>query len=89
MSSVLEPAIMFGPLVLAVVALRLSPRRRWVLLVLAAPAVLLGLAIMAVIVRDGVRYPAGWFVLLYGPLLFFLGALGLLRWRRRRGKSDS
>ena len=82
-------AFLLGPLILAVVCLQVSPRRRWVRLVLAAPAILLGLAMTAAVARDGPGYAGGWVALLYGPILLVLGALGAWRWTRHRGDRRS
>jgi uncharacterized membrane protein AbrB (regulator of aidB expression) len=82
-------AFLLGPLILAVVCLQVSPRRRWVRLVLAAPAILLGLAMTAAVARDGPGYAGGWVALLYGPVLLVLGGLAARRWMRHRSESPS
>lgn len=84
--SLVSAAVVLSPAVLGVIALRVAPRMRWVTPVLAAPALLMGLALTFAVLRDGPGYGGIW-VVLYGPVLVLLGLLAVGRWyvRGRKG----
>ena len=77
-------ALLLAPLVLALASLWFSGRGHWAGALLAAPALLLGLALVAALFKN----PAGPGILgalVYAPLLLGVGIISLVRWRRRRG----
>jgi hypothetical protein len=76
-------ALLLAPLVLALAGLRVSGRGHWAGAVLATPALLLGLALVAALFHN----PAGPGILgalIYAPLLLGVSIISLVRWRRRR-----
>ena len=78
----ISATILLGPIVLGVAALRASSRRRWLIPLLSAPALLGGLAFTLAVLRDGAGYGGIW-LLLYGPILLLLGVVALSRWYLR------
>ena len=72
-----------APLVLGIAAVRIAKRGHWVALILAAPALLLGIALALALFND----PAGagvLGVLIYAPILVALGISAIARWYRHR-----
>ena len=80
---IVSVAILLTPIILGLVSLGVSTRLPWTARLLAAPAVLMGLAFTAALFPNGPGY-GGVVLLLYGPALLILGLLGLLRSRHRR-----
>ena len=78
--------ILVAPIILGVAALRVPSRFGWAAPVLAAPALLIGVAFTWALIRDGAGY-GGVVSLLYGPVLVMLGALAMLRWYMHRGEA--
>ena len=79
----LTAALMLSPLALGIAAFWPAGRGHWTALVLATPALLVGLAFGAALFNN----PAGpgiLVALLYAPLLLGLGGGAIIRWHRRR-----
>jgi hypothetical protein len=73
-----------APIVLGIAALFVPPRAAWTARLLAAPALLMGIAFTWAVIRAGPGY-GGVVGLLYGPVLLGLGLLAALRPYARRG----
>jgi len=74
---------LLAPLVLALTGLRISGRGHWAAPVLAAPAIVLGLALLAALFRNATG-PGVLGALLYAPLLLTSSLIAIIRWRRKR-----
>lgn len=70
--------LILSPIILVVVALRISPRRRWIIPLLSAPALLMGIAFTLAVLRSGAGY-GGVYLVLYGPFLLLLSLAALIR----------
>ena len=81
---VLIAALVLAPFVFAVAGYRVAGRGHWAGLLLAAPALLFGLAMVGALFN----HPAGpgiIGVLVYAPILLLLSIGTIVRWYRRRG----
>jgi hypothetical protein len=79
--------LLLTPLVLALAGLWVSGRGHWTAPLLAAPALLLGLALVAALFRNAAG-PGILGALVYAPLLLGPSIIAIVRWRRRRGSNE-
>ena len=79
---IVSAAIFLTPIVLGIASLGVSTRWPWTARILAAPALLMGLAFTVALFPYGPGY-GGIILLLYGPSVLILGLAGLLRSRSR------
>ena len=85
---VLTAALVLSPLALAIAAFWPASRGHWTAPVLATPALLLGLALIAALFNHA-SGPGVLVALIYAPLLLAIGIGALFRWRRRRALHSS
>jgi hypothetical protein len=83
MDGLASAGLMLAPLVCAIAALRLSSHGHWASPLLAAPALLLGAALVAALFRNA-SGPGVVGALVYAPVLLGLSLASIIRWRRRR-----
>ena len=74
---------LLGPLVLGLFASIPARRGHWLALVLAAPPLLLMLALIGAIFNNGTGYGV-LFAFIYVPILFIVGTGAVIRWYRSR-----
>jgi hypothetical protein len=79
--------LLLAPLVLAVASLWVSGRGHWAGPLLATPALLLGLALVAALFRNAAG-PGIVGALVYAPLLLGVSIISFVRWRRRRASTE-
>lgn len=87
LEEIVSAIIAIGPLVCAVIGFRVARRGHWASVVLAAPALLLGLALIAALFNNAAGYGV-LAVLIYAPILLILGCATLLRWYMRRSSRE-
>jgi hypothetical protein len=76
-------ALLLGPLILGAIAYKPARRGHWSALVLATPALLLGLALIAALFNDARGFGLLG-AILYIPILLMVGGGAVVRWYRSR-----
>ena len=83
----LSALVMLSPLALVIAAFWPASRGHWAAIVLATPALLMGLAWVAALFKKGAGGPGVLGVLLYAPVLLALGSGVIVRWYRRHDRA--
>lgn len=85
LNRIISGVLALAPLALAITAFWPAGRGHWAAVVLAIPAVLVGLALAAALFNNAAGYGALG-ALVYSPVLLALGGGAIVRWYRRRGR---
>jgi hypothetical protein len=85
-NELLSTVVALGPLALGIAAFWPASRGHWAAVVLATPALLMGLALVGALFNHAAG-PGILGALLYSPALLALGSGAIVRWYRRRDRA--